>query len=1089
MQTDQLNKTKTFSYATTKQLIYKVEQCKNRLLEKPNFLKAALIVPAVLFSQISFGYSNNIEKKSEFNKLTKEITSGALYYAGLQQEVTVKGVVTDANNAPIAGVSVMVKGTSIATSTDAKGAYEIEMPKGQTLVFRNIGFTEVELVILASGTRNVTLTSSEQDIGEVVVVGYGSQQKKDVTGSIATVSMKNVRGQAIISPDQALTGQIAGVQVSTSNGTPGGGPKIQVRGIGAIGAGSQPLYVIDGFPVPSSSSERSNPLATINPNDIESMTVLKDASATAIYGSRGSNGVVLINTKKGAVGKMKIDVAASSGLQQVPQRGRPNLMNAQEFAQFRKEAIEDKIRFEEGREPTLNDIPEEYRNPAALGEGVDWYDAVLRVAPMSDINVSLSGGNENIRSFVSAGYLNQSGTMLNTGFDRFSVRANVDGNISNKLKVGINLSPTLSYLKGGVNGQGRDEFFEITTPVAKIYNDDGSYVPYIQSPGSFGNPNPVMFLEQRVNKSTEMKLLLSSYAEYSILSNLKFKTTFNVDYLDESRETFRPSTIPNQNAPGLSIPSGGYYRDQYLNWANENTLNYDLILENGHSISALAGYSVQVQKNKGASFNGSQFPDDDIQTLNAAARITGGTAIEDWALLSYLARVNYSYKDKYVLTASYRADGSSRFGKDNRWGSFPSVAVGWRLSEEEFLKDKEWINELKLRASFGRSGNFNIANYASLSSIGTGNYVFGGVLAPGRTMNSLGNPMLGWERMKELNIGLDFATWNNRLTFTANYYKRNTLDLLLNTPVPQSSGFANVTENRGDVENKGFEFSVSSANIQRDRFTWTTDFNISFNRNKVIALGRSTDPIYSGQSSEGNFTNITRIGQPVGMIIGYVVEGIYQNQADLDKYPKFPGAIPGNLRMKDVDGDGEITPNDDFDVIGNPYPDFTWGMTNSFTFKNFDLRLMMVGAMGQEFLHATRFYTDNIDGVFNVRKEIADRWRSEDNPGSGLVPTTNGTGRGRVMYRDTHSLFIEKTDYLWVRNITLGYTLPKPVGGVVNNVRIYANLQNPFMISGYDGNPEGTNMNRGDTSPLVPGIDYGAYPVPRIYTLGLNFNF
>lgn len=1086
MQTNQLNKAKNFSYSAREQFHSQSRMFTKGLFTKQYLLSFGFIVPAVLMSHFSFG---NIITEGKNNKLNKSIAVISNNHLLVQQKINVYGIVKDANNTPLMGVSVQVKGKTAATSTDANGRYEIEVDKGSTLVFKNIGFKEQEITANSSGASNVVLESSQQDIDEVVVVGYGSQQKKDVTGSIATVSMNNVKGQAIASPDQALTGQIAGVQVSASNGTPGGGPKIQVRGIGAIGAGSQPLYVIDGFPIPSSSSERNNPLATINPADIESMTVLKDASATAIYGSRGSNGVILINTKKGAIGAMKINVAASTGLQQIPKKGRPNLMNAQEFAQFRKEAIEDKIRYEEGREPTINDIPEEYRNPAALGEGVDWYDAVLRVAPMTDVNLNLSGGSESMRSYVSLGYLNQEGTVINTGLDRFSVRANVDGTIFNKLKVGVNLAPTLSYLRGGVNGQGRDEFFQITTPVGKIYNDDGSYVPYIQSPGSFGNPNPVMYFNERVDKSSGMKMLFSTYLEYSILKNLKFKTTFNADYFDESRETFRPSTIPNQNAPGASIPSGGYYRQQYLNWANENTLSYDVVLNDDHSFNALAGYSVQVQKNKGANFNGSQFPDDDIQTLNAAARITGNTGIEDWALISYLARLNYSYKDKYIVTGSFRSDGSSRFGKDNVWGSFPSVAVGWRLSEENFLKDTPWLDELKLRASYGRSGNFNISNYASLSSIGTSNYIFGGSLAPGRTMNNLGNRILGWERMKELNIGVDLAVFNNRLSFTMNYYKRNTLDLLLNTPVPQSSGFGNVTENRGNVENKGFEFSVNSLNIKRDNFSWNTDFNISFNRNKVITLGRSTDPIYSGQSSEGNFTNITRIGQPVGMIIGYVVEGIYQNQADLDRYPSFPGAIPGNLRMKDVDGDGEITPNDDFDVIGNPYPDFTWGMTNSFNYKSFDFRFMMVGAMGQEMLQARRFYTDNIDGVFNVRKEVADRWRSESNPGSGLVPTTNGTGRGRVMYRDTHSLFIQKTDYLWIRNISLGYTLPKPVGKVINNLRIYANLQNPFLFTGYDGNPEGTNLNRADTSPLAMGIDYGSYPVPRIYTLGLNFNF
>ncbi len=1091
MQYDQLNKTKNHRFIAPSVTFRKVFGFTFGTEPKKRFLQLSLIFPALILSQAGHSKTTNY---SSMDKETFHISmSHSLDFSSLtstpQEKIKVTGKVTDAQGMPLAGVSIRVKGTTSATASDAEGNYEIELNKGQSLTFDNIGFAQKEIVVNAAGTQNVSLEGSSEDISEIVVVGYGSQQKKDVTGSIAAVSMKNVKGQALASPDQALSGQIAGVSVSTSNGTPGGGPKIQIRGMSAIGAGSQPLYVIDGFPVPGSSSERGNPLATMNPNDIESMTVLKDASATAIYGSRGSNGVILINTKRGSDGKMKIDVAASSGLQQVPQKGRPNLMNAAEFAQFRKEAIEDRIRFEEGREPTINDIPEEYRNPAALGEGVDWYDAVTRIAPMSDINVSFSGGNESIRSFVSAGYLNQKGVMLNSGFDRFSIRANVEGNFLRKLKLGMNINPTLSYLEGGINGQGRDEFFEITTPVGKIYNDDGSYVPYIQSAGTFGNPNPVMYLNQRTNKSSKLKMLMSTYAEYSFLDNLKFKTTFNVDYQDESGEYFRPSTIPNQNAPGPTIPSGSYWRGSYLNWANENTLNYDYSTESGHSISALAGYSVQVQKNKNANFNGSQFPDDDIQTLNAAARITGGTGIEDWALISYLARVNYSYLDRYILTASYRADGSSRFGKDNRWGSFPSVAVGWRLSEEPFLKDKEWINELKLRASFGRSGNFNIANYASLSGIGTANYVFGGSLAPGRTMNSLGNSFLGWERMKELNIGVDFSTWNNRLSFTANYYKRNTLDLLLGTPIPQSSGFGSVVENRGDVENKGYEFSVSSANIVKDNFTWNTDFNISFNRNKVIALGRSTDPIYSGASSEGNFTNITRIGEPVGMIIGYVVEGIYQNQAEVDQYAAFPGAIPGNLRMRDVNGDGQITPNDDFDVIGNPYPDFTFGMTNNLTYKAFDLRVMMVGSKGQEMLHATRFYTDNIDGVFNVRKEVADRWRSESNPGSGLVPTTNGTGRGRVMYRDTHSLFIDKTDYLWIKNITVGYTLPKSIGGIVNNLRIYANLQNPFLFTGYEGNPEGTNINRGDTSPLVPGIDCSAYPVPKIYTLGLNFNF
>lgn len=1049
-------------------------------------LKASLLFSSLLCAQVVVAHPT---AAASTHPAGKEVQLKSSRSTGILQETyTIAGIVRDSLDNGLPGVSVSVKGSNVATSTDEFGKYQLKVQKGQILLFRNIGYVDQEFLVNQDGSVNIKLLVASQDLDEVVVIGYGTQQKKDVTGSISTVSMKNIRGQAISSPDQALTGQVAGVTVSTSNGTPGGGPKIQLRGIGAIGAGSQPLYVIDGFPVPSSSDQQSNPMSTINPSDIESMSVLKDASATAIYGSRGSNGVVIINTKKGSQGKAKIQFSGSTGLQEVPQSGRPDLMNGQEFAQFRKEALEDQIRFEQGREPTIADIPEIYRNPEAIGVGTNWFDEVTKVAPMHDVNLSISGGNEVLRSYVSANYFKQEGVMLNTDFQRFAVRANVDANISKKLKAGVNIAPTLTFLKGGVRGQGRDEGFDISSPIPAAYNADGSYNTYIQSPGTFGVPNPAMVLNETKNTTDRMKVLMSSFLEYSFLPNLKFKTTFNVDYEDASNEYFRPSTLGGQNSPAPSVPSGSYNRGQYINWLNENTLNYDWT-KNDHTIGALVGYSVQSQKNKNAGFNGSQFPDDDIQTLNAAARITGGTDISDWALISYLARVNYAFQDKYLVTATIRSDGSSRFGPENRWGTFPSVALGWRLSQEEFLKDKAWVNDLKIRASYGQSGNFNIGNYSYLSNIGTNDYVFNGILASGRVMNSLGNPSLGWEKMKEVNIGLDFVTLNNRLSFTADYYQRNTQDLLLNVEIPQSAGFGSVTENRGDVLNRGFEFSVNSVNIAREHFSWNTDFNISVNRNKVVALGRSDDPIYSGFSSEGNPTNITRIGSPVGMIFGYVVEGIYQNEADLAKYPSFPGAIPGNMRFKDVNGDGQITPVEDFDVIGNPYPDFTWGLTNTLNYKKWDFRVMVVGAMGAEMLRATNFYSGNIDGVFNVRKEIADRWRSEADPGNGRVPTTNGTGRGRVMFRDTHSYSVEKTNYAWIKNITLGYTLPKGIAGVINDVRIYGNVQNAFLFTNYSGNPEGTNYNRDDKGALVPGIDYSNYPVPRIFTLGVNFNF
>lgn len=1012
-----------------------------------------------------------------------------VFIASAQETFKITGVVSDASG-PLPGVSVLIKGSNDGTVTNESGVFSLEGKKGATLIFRSLGYITQELPIVNGQPIKITLENESEGLEEVVVVGYGSQQRKDVTGSVASVSMTNVRSQAVSSVDQALSGQVSGVNVSTSNGIPGGGPKIQIRGIGAVGAGSDPLYVIDGFPVPSSSSQQSNPMSAINPQDIESMTILKDASATAIYGSRGANGVVMITTKKGVSGKPTIQLSATSGFQEVPQKGRPDLMNGQEFAQFRKEALMDKIRFEEGREPALSEIPELYRNPELIGAGTDWFDEVTRVSPMSDINLSISGGSDKMRIYTSLGYLNQEGVMLNTGFERFSLRTNIDANVTDRLKVGVNLAPSMSFLRGGVRGQGRDEFFDITSPIPAVYNEDGSYNPYIESPGTFGNPNPVMFLNDRVDKSNRTRVLANVFGEYEIIDNLKFKSTFNVDYESSGSEYFRPSTIPNQNAPGLSVPSGSNGNSKYLNWLNENTLSYDLRTDNGHSLSGLLGFTVQSNKVDYIGFNGSQFPDDDIQTLNAAARITvGGIDRSDWALISYLARANYSYLDRYLVTATIRTDGSSRFGANNRWGTFPSLALGWRLSEENFLKNTAWLDELKLRASYGFTGNFNIGNYSYMSNIGTRDYVFGGSLASGRVMNTLGNPNLGWERMRELNVGLDLAVLDNRLNVSFDFYNRNTQDLLLNVEIPQSSGFGSVTENRGDVRNRGVELGISSTNIARENFGWSTNLTFSMNRNTVIALGRSDDPIFSGSSSEGNPTNITRIGHPVGMIYGYVVDGIYQNEDEIERYPAFPGAIPGNMRFRDVNGDGVITPFQDFDVIGNPYPDFVWGLTNRFNYKNFDLSVLMVGSMGAEMLRATNFYTGNIDGVFNVRKEVADRWRSPEQPGNGRVPTTNGTGRGRVMYRDTHSYSVEKTDYVWVKNITLGFNMALPEAGFFRSVRFYGSLQNAFLFTDYSGNPEGSNYNREDQGALVPGIDYSNYPVPRIFTLGTNFSF
>ncbi|MGN7720518.1 SusC/RagA family TonB-linked outer membrane protein [Chitinophaga sp. 22620] len=1005
-----------------------------------------------------------------------------------QNRTNISGNLTDAaTGAPLPSVTVGIKGTNSGTFTDANGRYAIQAAATDSLVFSMIGFVSKTVLVGDRKVVNIQLESSNKVLTQVVVVGYGTQQKKDVTGSVGIVSMKNIKDMPLTGVDQALSGQVAGIQVNTSNGIPGGGPQVQVRGIGAVGAGSQPLYVVDGFPLGSSSSEVTNPMNAINPQDIESMAILKDASATAIYGSRGANGVVLITTKRGSTGKPVVSVSASTGWQQIPQKGRPDLMNGQEFAQFWKELTEDKIRFEQGREPVESDIPEKYRNPSLIGEGTNWFEEVTRVAPMQEINASVSGGSEKTRAYVSLGYFNQDGVMINTGYRRYSVRANIETNLSEKFKIGVNVAPTFSTKKGAIRGEGREEFFGIASPIEPAYKPDGSYNAFIQSPGTFGLPNPIMVMNETVNNLREVRLLMNGYAEYEIIPNLKFKSTINVDYQNGAAEYFRPSTLGTTNTAPPSIPSGNSFRGDYLNWLNENTLTYNWN-RHGHNLTGLLGYTVQQQKENFSGFTGTNFPDDDIKTLNAAATLTGGTDKTEWVLLSYLARVNYAFKDKYLVTATIRTDGSSRFGANNRWGTFPSLALGWRISQENFMQALPAVSDLKLRASYGFTGNFNIGNYSYMSNIGTADYVFGGALAGGRVMNSFGNPNLGWEKMREFNIGIDIGLWKDRLYITADLYKRNTEALLLQVEIPQSSGFGTVTENSGDLENKGLELGISSLNIKTRQFAWNTNFNIAFNRNKVLKLGRNNDPIFSGNSSEGNPTNYSMVGKPLAMLFGYVFDGIYQNQAEVERGPAFPGAIPGNIRFKDINGDGQITPRQDFDIIGNPYPDFTWGLTNMLTYGRFDLRVLVVGSMGADRLHATNDYNGNIDGVFNVRREVKDRWRSESQPGNGRIPTTNGSGRGRVMYRDVSSLTVEKNDYAWIKNITLGYSIPAK--GFISSARVYAAIQNAFLFTKYSGNPEVSNyIGKGGSGALVPGIDYSNYPVPRIFTIGTNLSF
>ncbi|MBB6274108.1 TonB-linked SusC/RagA family outer membrane protein [Pedobacter cryoconitis] len=1012
------------------------------------------------------------------------------------QQKTVTGKVTDqSDGSPLPGVTIKVKGTTAGTSTNSNGEYALKVTENAILVFSYIGYNELRLTYTGNVNLDAKLVSNNQKLDEIVVIGYGTTTKKDATGAVATVSAAQIKDLPVSSVDQKLKGQIPGVQISTTTGTPGGGTSIKIRGSGSIGAGDNPLFVVDGYPISNTSGQVSNPLNVINPNDIESITVLKDASSTAIYGSRGSNGVIVITTKQGVKGIPVVNVSAYTGIQQVPQKGRPQMLNGTEFAQFRKDIIVDDFA-SRGLVATDADIPEAFRNPSQYGNGTNWYNEIIHDAPMSNLDASISGGSENTKYAFSLGYMNQEGTIRYTGFERYSIRMNTESKIGKKLRVGINLAPTNSVQQ---LNNFENEFVDVLSrslwlsPLVPVTDAAGNRTPYVISPNMYAGPNPLNSLEFGGTKSKNFRGLGTAFAEYQLIDGLKLKYSFNVDYTNASSFVFNPSFVGGVNSPPPTVPNSTTNKSTSFNWLSEAVLTYDKTFGKDHRLNVVAGYSAQKERAESLYLFADNYPDDKIQTINAASIISGyNSDVQKWSIISYLARANYAYKDKYLFTATVRTDGSSRFGSNKRYGTFPSAAFAWRVSEEDFMKKSTWISDLKLRATYGLSGNFNIGNYTYITNIGSSNYVFGGQISSGRVPTSLNNPDLTWEESSQLDAGIDLGILKNRLFFTLDYYKRITKGMLYNSEIPLSSGYSNAIINSGKIQNQGFEFGLTSKNLE-GTFTWNTSANIAFNRNKVLALNQNNDPIFSGRSGEGSYQHITQVGHPVGEFYGYILEGIYKDQADLNNSPKHVTSVVGSVKYKDVDGNGIIEPVKDFAVIGSPQPNFTWGLTNTFGYKGFDLNILLVGSQGGQILKTANQYLLNIDGIFNVDRKVLNRWRSPENPGDGFTPTTNGA---RVIYRDVNSSWVESASYMRIQNITLGYRVGEKLlqgSKVIKGARVYTSIQNLATFTKYSGaNPEvsrNTISGNAVSSALVPGEDFTNYPLPRTFTLGLNLTF
>lgn len=1016
-----------------------------------------------------------------------QVAVATMALAGSLQQDTKKvtGKVTDSNEkAGLPGVNIIIKGTSSGTVTDSDGNYSMNIPNENTiLVFSFIGYASTEVAVSGRSVVDVSLESDTQALQEVIVTGYAAQRSQDITGAIATVSMKNEPIMPVANIGQALQGKLAGVRVTQPSGRPGQGMTFQIRGAASLTAGADPLYVVDGMPI-------TGDLGFINPNEIENITVLKDPAAASVYGSRASNGVVLINTKSGKPGKVQVDFNSYVGVEDVPQSRRLDMMDATEYAQFQKE-----IATTNGR--PVNPV---FQNPTQYGKGTDWFNELTRSGVIQSYNVSLSSGTDKFKTSVTAGYFNQEGVIVGTSFNRFSVRLNTRYQATEKLSIGFNVAPTSTF-NTNFNTDGWPYATEniissalLTTPLASPYNPDGTLALTASDPATFGNPNWLRVAKNKVFEDKDFRLLSNAYLEYEIISGLTAKATINVQTGNRNIFQFNPSTNGVLFIPPPRVPSGSNSDSRFINWVNENTLSYQKKIGNDHAIDALIGFTSQKFRSDATTASGTNFPDDKIQTVNAARNVLVSSDIQEWSLLSQLARLNYTYKDKYLFSASIRRDGSSRFGPNNRYGSFPAVSAGWVISKESFWNFAP-ISFLKLRASYGITGNFNIGNYTHISSISTSFYPFGNSVSSGRGANNLGDQNLGWENNKQFNIGVDFNLFKDRVQVTYNYYTRNSTELLYNVPVPVSSGFSNIQTNIGELKFWGHEIGVNAEVLQRRKLKWNTNFNISFDRNRTEALATQNGFLPSGIRLYIFDSHRTQVGQPIAQFYGAVHNGVYRDQADFNASPKDPSSVVGSVKFRDLNGDGKISFPEDMTFIGNPWPKFTFGWTNNLTYGNFNLSVTMAGSYGNQILAFHENWTTNLDGVFNVLDEVKNRWKSEAEPGDGKYGTVQAGST--FLERDRwNSRFIKDGSYLAFKNITLGYSIPLGGKGLLTRAQVYTSIQNAFIITSYKGpNPEVNTQTNGATAAnqtsfgLTPGVDENSYPIPRTISVGVNISF
>ncbi|MGA0559235.1 SusC/RagA family TonB-linked outer membrane protein [Larkinella sp. VNQ87] len=1040
-------------------------------------------------------------------------------FAQTTSKTTISGKVTaEEDGQPLVGATVTEKGTTNGTTSDAEGAFRLAVSPNATVVVSFIGYAPQELAIGNRSTLNIALKTDQLTLQDVVVVGYGTQRKKDLTGSIVNLSSKDlVPVPSATSVDQMMQGKVAGVQITQTSGAPGGNVNVVIRGISSITGGNSPLYVVDGYAIgtggggsdlssfssssysasniaSSSSTNRINPLSTINPSDIESIQVLKDASATAIYGSRGANGVVIITTKRGKQGKPTISFEHSTGIQQLAKK--LELLTPREYAEFVAEGRDNAWVFAGGKasdpnnvRSTATQVKPGFRNPeqfANSGYGTDWQDVIFRTGMVQNYQLSASGTSRDVGYYVSGGFYDQKGIIIGSDFKKFTLRTNIDAQLSPRLKLGASFSGAHSYgdfarAEGHLQFRGLISAALASDPTIPIYDANGNYYSEFSDPTGIPVEHPLIIADEFTDKRNNTNVFTNNYLQYEIANGLVFKTSIGVNYSNNITRLWKSSKVGLATSR-TGAATAGVTEVKSLNWLNENTLNYRHRYGDKHELDALVGYTIQKNTDEVLQAGASDFPTDYVPYLAAGAVTSGTNYKSEWAMLSWLARVNYTLAGKYLFTATIRQDGSSRFGRENRWGTFPSFSAAYRLSDESFMKPFSFISDLKIRASYGISGNNLIPNYASQGLLSISRNVSGGNVISGVVPSSLANDVLTWEQSVQTNLGLDLGLFNNRLSLVVDAYRSHKKDLLLNVILPAASGFSSSLQNIGEVENKGLELTINSENIRKGGFQWNTDFNISWNRNKVLALNSETARI---QTSD---YQVAQVGYPISSFRLLNIQGVFRTQEEVNASPKqHPRVQPGDFRYEDADGNGTIT-QADRTIVGTPWPDFTWGFGNRFSYKGFSLNISLNGSQGNDIYFQGGEVSLNGAGVQNQLRVMADRWRSEANPGAGAYSRAIRNDYAFGFSAGTTKYLFDGS-YVRIRNVNLAYSFPQVLVSKLKlqAISVYLDATNLYTFTKYPGyDPEGTTT--GDNI-ARSGIDFFAYPNPRTYTIGLRATF